>query len=162
MSNEPNPPQWLVWLAGLVTALVMGLAAQPPKDEPVEPAPLLAAELIEATDEPTPAWLTWPEAHREHVDTGRPVLVVVGFPGCRPCERLKRLLDKPENYARFAALGIPCVGHCRDWQTEDKTKWRAPAVHRFDGGEEAAMLAGLDFTTADKFFNQLEEWIDAL
>ena len=109
----------------------------------------------------TVEWLTWPEAHAEQLRTGQPVLVLVSFQGCAPCVRLKRLLDEPGNLNRLAELGIPCLGHCRDWQTDDKTKWRAPAIVYADGREEPPMLTNLSFATADDFFDQLTGWINA-
>ena len=150
-------------LVGLFCAVVMALCAPPAQEAPHE-AELV--ELIDDIEEVTPVaakphWLTWPEAHAEQLRTGQPVLVLVSFEGCAPCVRLKKLIDQPGNLNRLAELGIPCLGHCRDWQTDDKTKWRAPAIVYADGREEPPMLTNLSFATADDFFDQLTGWINA-
>lgn len=130
----------------------------------MEPAPRQDADAEPPAEPspPKPQWLTWPEAHAEQLRTGRPVLVLVSFEGCAPCERLKKLLSKPETLARFAELGVPCLGHARDWQGKDKTEWQAPAIVYADGRDKPPMNTKLKFATADQFLESLTGWINAI
>lgn len=176
MNEQPNPPAWLRWLVGIFCAAVMALAAPGPKPTPADAPPDEQSILISPVAGTDPegkaanrqdadagfAWLTWPEAHAEQLRTGRPVLVLVSFEGCRPCARLKKLLDDPATFERFTELGIPCVGHSSVWQGRDKTKWQAPAIVYADGRDKPPMLADLNFTTADVFLKSLQEWINAI
>lgn len=110
--------------------------AQPSADTapgaPDQPA-VGRAGVESATDASPIPWIDLDEARERQAEDGRPVfrLVLMGRPGCKPCEQLKKLLDDD-----LVAPVVAELAHC----VIDTTFGRAPFLRVDHAGEPSRVF----------------------
>jgi thioredoxin-like negative regulator of GroEL len=124
-------------------------------------ASILQAAILATGADPAAQTESYDEAHRTAVETGKPMVIMVGTTWCPPCQAMKKtILPRVREHGLFKRVAFATVDPDRDGELVQKLTGGGPVPqlvmfrHTPHGWMRKKLVGGQSVETVEQFINE--------